>query len=324
MGRFTELTDDDVAALMAEFGAGEVSSWRALDAGTINSNFEVVTDVDRFFLRINENKQEADVAFEAELIRELAERGVHTPLPWLARDERPYAPFGDRFASLFEWVSGEHVDGDDVGLVDVDKIGAELARLHEAGQSLDSRYHRDGIYTFDQIVARYQAFRDTDDRELAAAVGTIGREVAALEVHAAARDAAPKSVIHGDLFCDNVLFHDQGVTLLDFEQASWGSMVYDLAVCINAWCYGRKDFHKHFVKELVTSYHKVRPLSGAERDLLFIETRAAAMRFTVTRITDVYLAKSGVPGKDFRRYLARLERLRGLSAQEFDAWTGAR
>lgn len=323
MGRFTELTDAQVSELARAFGAGEVTRWKALDAGTINSNFEVVTDVDRFFLRINEGKTEDDVRYEAELVRELAERGVHTPLPWNDREERPYTPFNDTFASWFQWVAGEHLAPEDTGGLEVEKVGGELARMHNAGLGLGDRYGRPGIYTFDRIVERYMGVRDTSDPELREACATIGREVAFLEERTAQREAAPRSVIHADLFRDNVLFHDQGVTLLDFEQACWGSMVYDLAVCINAWCYGKKDFHKGFVKDLCAGYGKVRPLIPAEAELLYVECRAAAMRFAVTRITDVYLAQSGVPGKDFRRYVARLERLRALSPDEFAGWTGA-
>ena len=56
-------------------------------------------------------------------------------------------------------------------------------------------------------------------------------------------------------------------------------------------------------------------------DTLYVEARAAALRFTVTRITDAYLRPTGIPGKDFRRFLARLERLRQVGASAFRAWT---
>jgi len=97
--------------------------------------------------------------------------------------------------------------------------------------------------------------------------------------------------------------------LLDFEQASTGALVYDLAVCINAWCFV-DDFDPALIEALVAGYQQVRPLDPGERALLPVEARAAAMRFTVTRITDVYLPGVDLPGKDFRRYLRRLERLR--------------
>jgi hypothetical protein len=55
----------------------------------------------------------------------------------------------------------------------------------------------------------------------------------------------------------------------------------------------------------------VRPLTPADRAALPIEVRAAAARFTLTRITDVYLARVDNPEKDFRAFLARCEAWRG-------------
>jgi homoserine kinase type II len=326
MGRFTELSDEEVRTLAAEFGLGEVRSWRALDAGTINSNFEILTATSRFFLRINEGKSEKDVVYEADLLRALAEQGLPTPLPWTASDGRAYAQHtsdtGERFASVFEWVAGEHRELGDVVPADAELLGRELARLHHIGLGLGERFDRAGIYTFEAIAARFASLRDSPDRQLRDAIAAIGEEIAWLEQRAEQRAAGPRGLIHGDLFRDNVLFHDQGLTLLDFEQASEGSLVYDLAVCANAWCYLYKGFDERLLRALVKGYRDIRSLSGADLALLYVEARAAAMRFTVTRITDVYLARTGQEGKDFRRYLARLQQLREVGSDGFAGWLG--
>jgi Ser/Thr protein kinase RdoA (MazF antagonist) len=100
--------------------------------------------------------------------------------------------------------------------------------------------------------------------------------------------------------------------LLDFEQASWGRLIYDVAVTTLAFAFGRDDFRTELVAALLTAYESERPFSESERHLFGAELRFAACRFAVTRITDVHLKRvTGAPqGKDFRRYLARLDRLR--------------
>ncbi len=311
MARFTQLDDAEVRALAAAFGVGPLTGWREVVAGTINSNFEVSTAVGRFFLRINEGKAEADVAYEAELVTALAARGVATPLPLrAAADGRPFVAFGKRFASLFPWVDGVHRELGQVGAADCTAVGEALARLHLAGLELGPAHHRDGIYTFAAICERFAGLRDSGDPELARAIAVISDEIAWLEARADERAAAPRGIIHGDLFRDNVLFTPSGAaSLIDFEQASTGALVYDLAVCVNAWCFA-DAFDDVLITALVDGYDDVRPLGPAERALLHVEARAAAMRFTITRITDVYLPKVDLPGKDFRRYLARLEQLR--------------
>ena len=322
MGRFTELTDADVRALATALELGAVRAWRPVDAGTINSNFALESDRGRFFLRINEGKREEDVRYEAELVAALAARGVSTPLPVRAGDGRPYAPFGDRFASAFPWVDGHHRDLGEVSADDARRVGRELARLHRAGADLGPEHRRAGIYTTALIAERCRGFCADPDPVLAPAIAAIGDELAWLEARAPARAAGTQGIIHGDLFRDNVLLGAGAVTLptvtlIDFEQASWGSWAYDLAVTLCAWCY-TDDFQADLVAGLVAGYAEVAPALAPE--LLWIEARAAAMRFTVTRITDVYLARTGQEGKDFRRYLARLERLRAAGSHGFAAW----
>ena len=103
---------------------------------------------------------------------------------------------------------------------------------------------------------------------------------------------------------------DGVVAILDFEQASGGSLAYDIAVCLNDWCWDgavRLDV----AAALLAGYQRVRPLTAADREALLIEVPAAAVRFTVTRITDVYLARVDNPDKDFRAFLARCDAWRG-------------
>ena len=133
------------------------------------------------------------------------------------------------------------------------------------------------------------------------------------------RAAATHGIIHGDLFRDNVLWAGpQIAAILDFEQASGGSLAYDLAVCINDWCWDggpRIDL----AAALVAGYQRVRPLTDADREALPVELRAAAARFTITRITDVYLARVANPEKDFRAFLARCEAWRGPALGQLSA-----
>ena len=317
MARLTRLDDADLAALAEAFGLGAVAGWGEIPAGTINSNHWVEAGGRRWFLRVNEGKSEEDVRYEAALIGELAARGVATPRPVVTAAGEPLVLFRDRWVSVFPWVEGAQRELGAVRPADAQAVGAALARLHRAGAGLANRFGRDGIYTGAHIAARIESVR-ADPRaaaepDLARALADAGEEMAWQGERAGERARAPRGVIHGDLFRDNVLFAADGAVaaLLDFEQASLGTWIYDLAVCVNAWCWV-EDVVPELCRALLAGYHEVRPLEPVERDLLWVELRAAAVRFTVTRITDVHLPGADLPGKDFRRYLARLHRWREL------------
>ena len=311
MGQFTRLATGELAELTEIFQLGAIDAMQPIAAGTINSNFEVTTDRGRWFVRINEGKSETDVAWEAQLVAALAAGGVVTPPPVSARDGRPYAglPGTDKWVSVFPWRPGHHVL--DIAPDIAEALGGALARFHLVGLDLPVAWRRRSIYDHDHLVERYERFATTADPALTRAIAVLRDELAIAGAAAAVRGRATHGIIHGDLFRDNVLW-DAGrlVAILDFEQASGGSFAYDLAVCINDWCWDGAP-RLDAAAALIAGYQRVRALTASDREAIPVEVRAAAARFTITRITDVYLAKVANPEKDFRAFLARSDAWRG-------------
>jgi homoserine kinase type II len=320
VGVFTRLGDADLAGITEAFALGDVSSFATIPAGTINSNFAIETSSGQWFARVNEGKSEVDVGWEARLIGELAAGGVVTPAPIAARDGRPYAPLASargKWVSVFPWRSGVHLAPHEVTAERASDLGTALAQLHLVGRDLPASWRRGSIYDHDHLVGRYKRFEDVLDPELARAIEVIGEELAVGARGHAVRARATTGIIHGDLFRDNVLWHEgRLVAILDFEQASGGSLAYDLAVCINDWCWVAGAPRFDLVNALLQGYEARRPLTDGDRAALPIEVRCAAMRFTITRITDVYLARVHNREKDFRAFLARSEAWRGPLLQQ--------
>ena len=322
MATFTVLGEDELGAIARAFALGPVRAVQPIAAGTINSNFDVTTERGRFFVRVNEGKSEPDVAWEARLVSALATAGVPTPAPLVAAGGRPYAPLGDKWVSAFPWRDGRHLAPADVTPSHAEALGAALAQIHHAGLALPAAWRRTSIYDHAHLVARYRSFAGARDPELARAIAVLGEELAAAEHARAVREAATHGLIHGDLFRDNVLWRDGKITaILDFEQASGGSLAYDLAVALNDWSWdpAARAPRPAIAAALVAGYQRVRPLPATDRAALPVELRASAARFTITRITDVYLARVDNPEKDFRAFLARCEAWRSPALGQLTA-----
>jgi len=304
---FTTLADADLAAIAAGFGLGNVTRWRPIAAGTINSNFELVTAGGHYFLRVNENKAVGDVDYEGELVAALAARGVPAPVPLAGPDGRRYLRHEGDLLSVFAWRPGVHRAAAEVSVADATAFGEVMGRMHLAGLELPA-LRRPSIYDHAHLSARFDTLRGNSDPALNEALHALAAELEWLEDRAEVRAAATQGVIHGDLFRDNVLFEGEGqvVAVLDFEQASGGSLAYDLAVAINDWAWAGGAPRAAQAKALLAGYYKVRRLPPEDRAALSTEVRAAAARFTITRITDVYLPKIANPDKDFREFLTRV------------------
>jgi len=246
-------------------------------------------------------------------LRELKQLGVPVVAPLLPLDpaEAVSVAGGKPFA-VFPWVAGEDLCHARITAAHCFALGAGLAQVHLATAKLSQvpsgRFGvPDLLARLDFIEARSDAYR--------ADVAAI-RE--ALAAHVAARDVGvPSGLTHGDLFRDNVLWTGDRLSgLLDFESACAGPFIYDLMVCVLAWCY-TSAFDLERVSALVSGYQGKRPLSAAERRAAANEAGLACLRFATTRITD-FAMRTPAGAQPKRAYQRFLDRLRAIEAGVLD------
>jgi homoserine kinase type II len=312
----TALSSEQARAVLRHYnlklrghGADQPGFW-PLPRGTINSNYIVDTDAGPLFLRINEGKSEADAAFEAALIWHLGSHGVPTPALWRTRTGGPSVPLPSEPGAphqpvmLMSWIFGDEKLDSEIDETAAHCVGELLARLHLATASLALK--RSGIYTLRHITQRIAkvAADARAQAELGEALELLNREAERLK--SARRSDLPVGLGHSDLFPDNFLFtrsHAGGV-ILDLEQAATVPYVYDLAVALLSFCAplpGPEDlppgapdadrlgpFCVKTARALIEGYQSLRALEAIERQGLYEELRYAALRFTVTRLTDVH------------------------------------
>ena len=315
MATYTHIDLDDARAIAIRFGV-QATGLAAIAAGSVNSNYRLESAGGKPYLaRIYEEASRADAEAEGRLLHRLADAGVPTPCPVARLDGGAFtvpapAAVGGRPVALFPWRDGDMLCQARVTPLAAARVGAALARVHLA--LADVAEPRPGRFGIADLCARLRTIAEAPDAALRAVAPVIAER---LERATATRDPAlPGGIVHGDLFRDNVLWRDGAiVALLDFESAAEGSWTYDLMVTVLAWCYG-DDLDLGLVRAMLTGYQTVRPLSPAERRALGPEGRFAALRFSITRITDFTLrtARETHVMKDWRRFWARLARLDAL------------
>ena len=303
----TPLDEGEARKLCETYGLGFESLEPLPALGTVNSNFRLRAAGRVWFLRLNEGKRDADVAGEVALVDRLRAHGLPTPEIVRARDGRAIVPAAGRPATLFPWLDGREAQPVATDPSTVALVGLALGRLHRAGWGMTAAELPRNYYSLDELERRLDTFRD--DMRVADIVPALRYELD----RARRRRSTVSGLIHQDLFPDNVLVDGGGglVAVLDFEQATHGFLIYDVAVAINAWCWTGSRIHKPAADAVLAAYETVRPLDQSERLRLVDEARLAAARFAITRITDVFLPEGVDPElrkrKDFRDYVRRLE-----------------
>jgi homoserine kinase type II len=300
----------ELEALAAAYDLGDLRDARGIEAGTVNTSYALDLGGKRHFLRIYEEQGNAGARREADLLLHLAKSGVPTPAPIAGRDGALVRTISGKPCALFPWIDGDMLCQRAVSARDGEAVGEALARIHRAGGPAGEG--RFGPKDLAVRCDRISSSKDPDARVLAKPL----RE--AVEAVAARRNPAlPSGLVHGDLFRDNVLWSAHSAprniaALLDFESASHGPFAYDVAVTVLSWAYST-EIVPEVARGICDGYRRVRDLEEAERDAMHDEAVLAALRFTITRITDDAIRV----GKRWQRFVARREAVERLGVRGF-------
>jgi len=312
---YTDITDAELEALLADYDLGRPLSLKGVAEGIENSNFILETEAGRYLLTIYERRvQEADLPYFLGLMQWLAGQGFPCPTPVARRDGATLTPVRRKPACIISFLNGLSVQRP--AAAHCAELGAGLARLHQAGSGFPMQRPNDlSLASWAPMFERGRHIARTLDRALE---GRIAEDLAAL--HAGWPGDLPSGAIHADLFPDNAFFNrGKFCGAIDFYFACNDAYAYDLAVCLNAWCFDAEHrFQPDHGRALIAGYEWERPLSPTERDALPILARGAAMRFFLTRLIDWERGAAGalVTPKNPMDYAARLDfhRTSGLKA----------
>jgi homoserine kinase type II len=311
MAVYTEIGDDELRDFTALYELGEVLSCKGIAEGVENSNFLLTTARGNFILTLYEKRvAKADLPFFIALMDHLAHQGVACPTPVRAKDGEALRELCGRPAAIVTFLTGmwpRRIDPRHCAA-----LGEALARLHLAGAAFAMRRRNDlGPAGWRRLYETCRARADEVQPGLAA---ELGGELAALE--RAWPQGLPQGVIHADLFPDNVFFRDHALSgLIDFYFACTDFLAYDLAICMNAWCFEPDlSFNVTKARLLVARYRAVRPLAEAELLALPLLARGSALRFLLTRLYDWLNQTEGalVRPKDPIEFLKKLRFHRGI------------
>jgi homoserine kinase type II len=307
MAILTKVSEDELRALAGAFDLGPLSASRGIEAGTVNTSYALEMASGRYFLRIYEEQQRPGAEAEARLLLHLAASGVPTPAPVQARDGSMVQLLCAKPAAIFPWVVGDMLCLKAVTPAAAHAVGGALARMHLAGPAEPAATSLGaGRFGADELVARCDRILKATDAEARSQAEPLRDAV--ILIDRKRKGDLPRGLVHGDLFRDNVLWHDGKIAaLLDFESAHRGPFAYDLAVLVLSWSF-RDSFDMDVARAIVAGYREVRELEANERESLYVESVFAALRFTITRITDDAIRV----GKKWQRFVARREAIEKL------------
>ena len=283
MAVYTDITDEELAQLLADYELGAAVAFKGIAEGVENSNFLLETEAGRFILTVYERRvRAADLPFFLGLMRWLADHDYPCARPMTDRAGESLKQLRGKPAAIVEFMPGLSVRRPTAA--HCREAGEGLARMHLAGAAFPMTRANDlGQAAWAPMFAGLGADAEALKPGLAATIqGDLDRLAANWP------KGLPGGVIHADYFPDNVFFRaGKFAATIDYYFACVDALAYDIAVALNAWCFEADgSFNVTSARALVAGYERHRPLTPAERAALPVLAHGAAMRFFLTRLAD--------------------------------------
>lgn len=313
MAVYTEVSDSALIEHLTKYDIGELVSFKGIAEGVENTNYLLTTTKGRYILTLYEARVDTDdLPFFLGLMEHLAQKGLSCPLPIVMKNSETLARLAERPSAIISFLDGFSVKRPTTD--HCKELGKALAQLHLAGEGFSIK-RANGL-----AVANWRPLFEKSEKRADEVIVGLGEKIKTeLDfLEANWPHDLPKGVIHADMFTDNVFFLQNKFSgIIDFYFACNDLLAYDVAICLNDWCFEPDwSFNITKARALLSGYRSVRPMSEAELEALPILCRGAALRFLLTRLFDWLNVPEGamVTPKNPSEYIEKLKFHTGVNS----------
>tara|TARA_Y100000590_G_scaffold468240_1_gene650267 strand:+ start:18430 stop:19398 length:969 start_codon:yes stop_codon:yes gene_type:complete len=282
MAVYTKVSHNEAEEFLKSYDdVGSIISINGIKEGVENTNYILLTSKNRYILTLYENRVlDSDIPFFIDLMLHLDKNKITCPKPIQMVDGNYTKILNGKSAAIFSFLEGKstlNIKNEHCYLV-----GQTLANIHQKTSNL--KINRENTLSFKYWEKLYNSIISPLDKYKKNLNKEIIEELNYLNANWP--DSLPMGIIHGDLFPDNIFFKDKLLSgVIDFYFACNEYYAFDIAICINAWCFERDNaFNITKAKNMLDGYREFRDLSEEEIAFLPILCRGSALRFLLTRL----------------------------------------
>lgn len=308
MAVYTKITKNELNTLLKNYNIGSVSNLEGITAGVENTNYCLVTTTNqKYIFTIYEKRvSEKDLPYYLKLTKHLNKNDILCPKPIYNNDNSLISYIKNKPCAIVTFLEGKNI----FNIEDrhIKELGEYIAKMHLKGQNFNMEKEnsislKNWILLFDELKEKIKSIEENLDTKIETCLNFLKKNWP---------QDLPSGVIHGDIFPDNVLFENNKISgIIDFYFTCNDFLIYDLAICINSWCFENEcQLNKKKVNLLISSYNKVRNISEKELESLHILCLGSALRFFLTRFYDYayyHNTQAEVNLHDYMEYLLKFK-----------------
>ena len=308
MAVYTKITTEEIISISKSYQLNKIIKFKGIKKGIENTNYLLETDKKKLILTIFEKRvKKKDLPFFMNLMSELNQRNIICPNPLKNKKGQYLSKIKGKPACIVSFVKGK--DKTKLNNQNCFEIGKNIAKFHKAATKIKLFRHNSMSVT--KLNYLLKSIKIKSSKMSSRIIPILYKNLK--DIKKEWPKNLPNGIIHGDLFIDNIFFNKNNFSgFIDFYFSSNDYLMYEIAICINALCFDKKDNkfiinHKK-IKNLIDGYETIRFFSKKERDSLNVLCRGAALRYLLTRIYDYFNTPKNalIKIKDPKEYLQKL------------------
>ncbi len=316
MAVYTKINNNQIKFIEKKYNIGKIVNYSGIKKGIENTNYILKTKKNKYILTIYEKRvQKKDIPYFIKLMSSLSKLKIKCPVPIKDKKGKYLLNLNRKKGCIVSFLEGK--EKEQLTSKDCFEVGRNTAILHKAAKKL-KLYRRNSlsINSWGSILNKIENKINKLSRNLRDLMKDDLRDIKKKWPK-----KMPNGIIHGDLFIDNIFFNKgKFFGFIDFYFSANEFLSYELATCINALCFKKKNrkyvLDKRRSSNLLKGYQTVRKLSEREKRNLNTLCRGSALRYLLTRSYD-YLntpKQAIIKIKDPKEYLDKLNFHRNLSS----------
>ena len=283
MAVYTKINKKDISFINKKFEIEKIINFKGIKQGIENTNYLLRSKNKKFILTIFEKRvSQKEIPFFMKLMDQLNNFKINCPKPLKNKRGNYLIRIKNKTACVVSFLDGK--DKKKLNLKNCFDIGKMIAQIHLSSKKIKLyRKNSMGIKNLNPLLnsIKFNKFRNIE-KFLKNNFRNIKKKWP---------KGLPNGIIHGDLFIDNIFFKNNKLSgIIDFYFAANDYFMYEIAICVNALCFDKKNLkfliNKNKIKNLIKGYESIKKISIKEKKSLNILCRGAAMRYFLTRLYD--------------------------------------
>jgi len=308
MAVYTKINKKDVSLIAKKFLLDKIIKFEGIKKGIENTNYLLRTRNQKYILTIFEKRvKKKDLPFFMKLMDKLNDYKISCPKPLKDKNGKYLSLIKNKNACIVTFVKGK--DKKNLKHKDCYIVGKNIAKLHVASSKIN--LFRSNSMSINNLGTLLNSINFISKSITPNLKNILKQNLSKIKKEWPKK--LPKGIIHGDLFIDNIFFKENKFFgFIDFYFACNDYLMYEIAICINALCFDKKNkkflINRNKIKNLIKGYESIKKINQIEKNSLNILCRGAALRYLLTRIYDYYNTPKNafIKIKDPNEYLQKL------------------